>query len=323
MAQNPGTESVQDRLSIVIPAFNEENGIGPTLTSLIERLPGAEIIVVDDGSSDRTCERIAEFQSVVLVQHPFNRGYGAALKTGMSVASREFVAWFDADNEHRVEDLVAMAERAAVEKVAAVVAQRLHGGPSPLRNWGKMVILLLARSLAFQGSKDINCGLRVFRRNVIIRYIPLLPNSFSASITSTIILLERGYPVAYHTVDLNERVGTSKVKVSDGFLALMLVLRILMLFAPMRIFLRFGLLIFGVGLLYGLVVALTAGQGLPTAALGLMLVGALMAFFGLIADQLSQLRLEPYDRPIYRILQNPHEDKAKTRSADPFKNVEP
>jgi glycosyltransferase involved in cell wall biosynthesis len=320
--QNPTIDSVQDRLSIVIPAFNEEDGIGPTLANLIKRLPSAEIIVVDDGSSDRTFERTAEFPSVTLVQHPFNRGYGAALKTGMSVARRELVAWFDADNEHRVEDLVAMAERAAVEKVAAIIAQRRFSGPSPLRNWGKMMILLLARSLAFQGSKDINCGLRVFRRELIKRYIPLLPNSFSASITSTIILLERGYPVGYHTVELNARVGSSKVKASDGFRALMLVLRILILFAPMRIFLRLGLFVFGIGLLYGLILALMVGQGLPTAALGVMLGGALTAFFGLIADQISQLRLESYDFPIYRILHDPHLDEDR-RSQHHAKNTAP
>jgi glycosyltransferase involved in cell wall biosynthesis len=303
--------SLQNRLSIIIPAFDEEDGIGPTLTTLLAQLPDAEIIVVDDGSSDRTCDRVLQFPKVVLLQHPFNSGYGAALKTGMASARREFVAWFDADNEHRVEDLTAMVETIAREKVAAVIGQRKFGGPSPLRTWGKLIILMLARSLDFKGGKDINCGLRVFRRDVIVRYLQLLPDSFSASITSTIILLERGYPIAHHTVDLNQRVGTSKVKISDGFVALMLVLRILMLFAPMRIFLRFGFLLFAVGLVYGLVMVFTMGQGLPTSALGAMLGGVLTALVGLIADQISQMRLTRYDQPTYHVLQDPH------RSEDP------
>jgi glycosyltransferase involved in cell wall biosynthesis len=296
--------SIESRLSIVIPAFNEEKGIAPTLSELTARLSDAEIVVIDDGSSDQTAAVVAKFPQVTLVQHHFNRGYGAALKTGMTISTREFVAWFDADNEHRVDDLIAMAKRMTSEKVAAVIAQRRYSGPSPLRNWGKVVIRLLARSIAFQGGKDINCGLRIFRRDVITRYLPLLPNSFSASITSTIVLLERGYPVAHHSVELNQRVGTSKVKISDGFLALMLVFRIVMLFAPMRIFLRFGLILFAVGLVYGMGMALIAGRGLPIAALGLMLGGVLMAFFGLAADQISQMRLTSYDQPVYKVLQD-------------------
>src|SRR4051794_38247108 len=92
------------RLSIVVPAYNEQDGLKLTLAELVNRVPRAEIIVVDDGSADRTAAIAAEFPEVTLVQHPFNRGYGAALKTGMTVASRDLIAWFDADNEHRVDD---------------------------------------------------------------------------------------------------------------------------------------------------------------------------------------------------------------------------
>jgi glycosyltransferase involved in cell wall biosynthesis len=299
------TDPWQSRLSIVIPAYNEEEGIGPTLTGLAARLPGAEIIVVDDGSDDRTAAIVGGFGNIVLLQHPFNRGYGAALKTGMSVASRDFTAWFDADNEHRVDDLVAMADRLAREQVAAVIGQRAAPGVSPLRNWGKIAIRLLARSLSSEGGKDLNCGLRVYRSDVISRYIPLLPNSFSASITSLIILLEQGYPLAFHDVVTNPRIGTSKVKVSDGFFALMLVLRVLMLFAPMRIFLRFGMILVAIATIYGLIIALLAGRGIPASAVGLALTGMLAALFGLMADQISQLRLAAYDRPIFRVVDRP------------------
>jgi len=303
--ESPGMSGWESRLSVVIPAYNEEAGLGPTLAGLIDRIPRAEIIVVDDGSSDHTTTVAANFPSVTVVQHPFNRGYGAALKTGMTVASRDLVAWFDADNEHRVDDLVAMAKRMTTERVAAVIAQRRVSGTSPLRSWGKFVIRILARSLSAQGGRDINCGLRVFQREVIARYLPLLPNSFSASITSLIILLERGYPVAFHPIELNQRIGVSKVKVSDGFLALMLVLRIIMLFAPMRLFLRLGLLLLLLGTIYGLAVALTVGEGVPSAAIGVSLSGILMALFGLTADQISQLRLAVYDQPIYRVVHQP------------------
>ena len=300
-----GMPGWENRLSVVIPAYNEEAGLGPILAGLIDRMPRAEIIVVDDGSRDRTAAVAADFPSVTLVQHPFNRGYGAALKTGMTVASRDLVAWFDADNEHRVDDLVMMAERMTTERVAAVIAQRRQSAASPLRSWGKFVIRMLARSLSAQGGRDMNCGLRVFQREVITKYLPLLPNSFSASITSLIILLERGYPVAFHPIELNKRIGVSKVKISDGFMALMLVLRIIMLFAPMRLFLRLGLSLLLLGAIYGVAVAVIEGQGVPTAAIGVSLSGILMALFGLTADQISQLRLAVYDQPVYRIVHRP------------------
>ncbi len=305
----PDPTALDSQLSVVVPAYNEEAGIAFALSELLARLPQAEIIVVDDGSIDRTSAVAAGFPNVVIVQHPFNRGYGAALKTGMTVAAREFVAWFDADNEHRVDDLVTMADRLRNEHVAAVIAQRSRSGPSPLRTWGKFVIRMLARSLSFQGGSDINCGLRVFRREVISRYIPLLPNSYSASITSLIVLLERGYPIAYHPINLNPRIGDSKVKISHGFLAFMLVLRILMLFAPMRIFLRVGFVLIGIGLSYGVAMAVAAGRGVPTSAVGMVLGGILTAFFGLTADQISQLRLAAYDQPIFRILSRPSPER--------------
>lgn len=310
------TDDLQSRLSVVIPAYNEEDGLRVTLTELEWRLPGAQIIVVDDGSVDRTAAIAADFAGVTLVQHPFNRGYGAALKTGMTVADRDLVAWFDADNEHRVDDLIVMAQRILVEPVAAVIAQRPQWGRSPLRSWGKFVIRLLARSLSAQGAKDMNCGLRLFRREVITKYIPLLPNSFSASTTSLIVLLERGYPLAFQPIQLNRRMGVSKVKLADGFLALMLVLRIIMLFAPMRLFLRVGLTLLLAGIVYSLAVAMTVGQGVPAAGIGVGLSGILLSLFGLTADQISQIRLAAYDQPIYRILHRP-ENKYAGRMKEP------
>ena len=299
------SNSVFARVSIVIPAFNEEAGIAATLDALATGAPDAEVIVIDDGSDDRTAQIALEFTNVIVAQHPFNRGYGAALKTGISIATREYVAWFDADNEHRVSDLAAMASMISARGLAAVVAQRRFSGPSPVRTLGKFFLRLAARSLKLNAGKDINCGLRLFRRDVISRYVDLLPNGFSASITSTVIMLERGYPIDFHPIELNPRMGVSKVKVADGFHAFMLVMRIFMLFAPMRIFLRAGVILFLAGVAYGLGWAILTGRGVPAGAVLLTLGGILSGFFGLVADQISQMRLSRYDRPIYRIASSP------------------
>jgi glycosyltransferase involved in cell wall biosynthesis len=290
-------------LSIVIPAYNEEDGLPKTLASLTALLPGAEIIVVDDASTDATVAAARDFPQVTFVSHTFNRGYGGGLKTGMRLASREYVAWFDADNEHRAEDLLAMVTTIRAGRLVAVIAQRERSGPSPFRNWGKFVIRMLARSFNVHAGKDINCGLRVFRRDVICRYLAILPDTFSASITSTMIMVERGYPVRFHPVTLNPRIGHSKVRIGDGFMALMLVLRMIMLFAPMRIFFRFGLLVLTIGLLYGAIMTSIHRAGWPAGSVLLMLTGVMVSIFGLIADQISQMRLSSYDASSYRLVQ--------------------
>lgn len=284
-----------DDVSVVIPAFNEAGGIGPTLLQLSAALPAAQIIVVDDGSSDGTAGIVEQYPEVTLIRHGFNRGYGAALKTGMMHAGRPFVAWFDADNEHRVADLTSMVAQIRSGHLAAVIGQRTSGGASAVRGIGKAVILMLARSLGFRGGRDMNCGLRVFRTEVICRYLPLLPNGYSASMTSLLVMLERGYPIGYHPVELAARIGTSKVTLRAGFASMLLVVRVIMMFAPMRIFLPSALVLLGVGAIYSLALALIVHEGFPVLGIFLMLAGLMIGMLGLIADQLSQMRLAQYE----------------------------
>lgn len=154
---------------------------------------------------------------------------------------------------------------------------------------------MLARSLGFKGGRDMNCGLRVFRTEVITRYLPLLPNGYSASTTSLLVMLERGYPIAYRPVELDARIGKSKVTLRAGFATLLLVMRVIMLFAPMRIFLPFALALFSAGAVYSVIVALITGGGFPVFGVFLLLVGVMIGMLGLIADQISQMRLTQYE----------------------------
>jgi glycosyltransferase involved in cell wall biosynthesis len=297
MAMNPEETPTSDlaardyrNLSIVIPAYNEEDGILATLENLRSYFPAAEIIVVDDGSQDETAQRAAGFEGVKVLVHRFNRGYGGALKTGMRQAERELVAWYDADNEHQPQFLQQMVEQIEREKLAAVLGQR-PSSVSVVRGVGKYVIRALARLLKVKSGSDLNCGLRVFRREVILPYLPVLPDSYSASLTSTIILIEQRYPFAFLPIQTKQRIGRSKVALADGFNTLLLVLRVITLFAPMRIFLRVSINLLLLGIAYSLYVALTVGEGIPVLGAFIMLVGLLIGILGLIADQISQLRL--------------------------------
>ena len=287
--------SWQHRLSIVIPAHNEAEAIATTLLALRRALPECEILVVDDGSTDATGNQVRAVPDIRLVRHVYNRGYGAAIKTGVQRARREYVAWFDADGEHRVEDLTALVERIERENLVAVIGERLNPGRSPVRVFGKFLIRLLARAMGVKLGSDLNCGLRVFRRPILQAFLFLLPNGFSASMTSTMVMIARRLPIAFQSVSVRPRIGVSKVKLIDGFSTLLLVLRIIMLFAPLRIFLQLGLGLIGVGLLYSLAIAFVVGRGFPIGGLLLMNAGMLLSMLGLVADQISQIRLQQLD----------------------------
>ena len=283
-----------NKLSIVIPAYNEEEGIVETLKQLISSFPDSEIIVVDDGSTDSTVEYVTNFETVNLIKHEFNRGYGSAIKTGMQSATRDYIAWFDADNEHNAENLKNMVEILESKKLVAVLGQR-DRSINKIRGFGKFIIRLLAWSLDVKTGVDLNCGLRVFRREIILRYLYLLPDKYSASMTSTIIMIERKYPFIFHPITINQRLGESKVALSDGFEALILVLRAITLFSPIRVFLRLSILLLSVGIVYGLIKALITGLGFSVLSAILIMAGLIICVLGLIADQISQMRLTNLD----------------------------
>ena len=295
LAPTEADENDFSHLSIVIPAYNESEGIGITLKSLCDELPGSEIIVVDDGSTDDTAARVQQFPQVTLIQHKYNKGYGGAIKTGMRSASRELIAWFDADNEHKADLLKDMVCRLQAGRLAAVLGQR-DRSVTALRGLGKMLIWMIARLLSGKASTDLNCGLRVFRRETIRPFIPLLPNGYSASLTSTIVLIERKLPFDFCPVTVNPRIGRSKVALSDGFATMLLVFRTVTLFAPLRIFLPMGAGTSFLGLAYSLWVALREWGGFPVLGAIVLLTGVLIALLGLIADQVSQMRLSEIDR---------------------------
>lgn len=290
MVTQAETSTGVDDLSIVVPAFNEEAGLAAALKSLIAAFPKAEIIVVNDGSTDAT-RQVAVASGVRVIDHAFNSGQGASLKNGMRAASRPWVAWFDADNEHRAEDLHRLVARAREGSYVAVIGQRTGRSLSVVRSAGKWLIRLIGRGLKIRAGSDLNCGLRVFRRNVIMRYLPLIPDRFSASLFTTLILLERRYPIVFEEVQTNPRIGTSTVRLNDGVDAMLILLRCVLLFAPLRFFLPVGGWVFLIGFVYSSAVAVEVRQGIPVGGMFLLLTGMLIWVLGLIADQISQMRL--------------------------------
>ena len=281
-------------LSIVIPAFNEEQGIGATLAALQRSFEGheqlPEVIVVDDGSADATAQ-LAEQAGARVIRHRRNRGYGAALKPGVLAARGEVVSFYDADDQFDPADL----HRVVAELPHADAALGNRGADSHVpfsRRGGKMVLGWLANYLTRQKIPDLNCGLRAMRRDLLLEYIHLWPTGFSASTTTTLVLLKEGYDVSFVPVTVKKRVGRSTVKIfRDGFNTVLLLLRLTTLLDPFRVFIPTAIGLLFLGLTWG-VQYLVAGNGLSVGALFLLISGVMIFFFGLLADQIAALRRE-------------------------------
>jgi glycosyltransferase involved in cell wall biosynthesis len=287
----------QKQLSIVVPVFNEGSSVRRTLEELRTTLPEAEVIVVDDGSNDDTASQIAGVEGLSVASHDRNRGYGAALKSGMRKASRPFVAWFDGDGQHRIEDLIDVAAPVLSSEVDAAIGARGRGSGQQLdRLVGKKLLSFVAESLVGQRIPDLNSGLRCFRRDLIRRYLHLLPDGFSASTTSTLMLIERGYRVRFVPIRTRPREGSSKIRiVADGFSTLQLIFRLVVLFNALRVFTLLGAILILPGLVYGVTIALMFGRGFPILAGTAILAGVLTIFMGVVADQVTELRKERFE----------------------------
>ena len=281
-------------LTICSTAYNEAESVGEALRELRRHFPNAEVILVDDGSTDETAAIARKVKGVVVISHSRNIGYGAGLKTAMRRASRNVVAWFDCDGQHRAQDLEKVVGSVLAGANDAVVGARKAGSDILLdRIPGKWFLKKVAELVARSRIPDLNSGMRCFRRDVILRYLHLLPDGFSASSTSTLLMIKRGYRLGYEDIVSCGRKGKSTVRVlRDGWATLTLILRIVILFEAFGFFALLSFLQIVPGLAYGVTLALTRGLGFPVLAATLVLSGLLTFFMGLVCDQIVSLRKE-------------------------------
>ncbi len=281
-------------VTIVIPAFNEEEAIGTTLDevrAVLEAHPLRwEIVVVNDGSRDRTAEE-ARARGVRVVHHRRNRGYGASLKSGVVAARGETVVFYDADNQFDPNDIPRLVSELAEHD--ATLGARTSSSHAPFsRRGGKKVLGWLANYLARTKIPDLNCGLRAVRRDLLLDYLHLLPNGFSASTTTTLVLLKEGHDVKFVPVTVKKRIGKSTVRpLKDGMDTALLIVRLTTLLDPYRVFGPVSVVFFILGLVWG-VHYIRLGRGLSIGAMFLLVSSIVIFFFGLLADQVASLRRE-------------------------------
>ncbi len=294
MLDPSSTPVLRNKLTVIIPAFNEAEAIGSVLEDVKRYSDNFvhEIIVIDDGSTDQTAS-VAEAMGVCVLRHRRNMGYGASLKTGIRAAQTEFVLTMDSDGQHKATDIVCLWEHAPTNDM--VVGQRTSLIHSPLwRMPGKWLLTMMANYLTRYDIPDLNSGFRIIRREVALKYLHLCPAGFSFSTTITVALFSRGYNVDYVPIDVKKRIGKSTVSLKTGMDTIILILRIATLFDPLRVFIPTSILIGLVGLLWG-IPYLLSGHGVSVGAMLAIVTAALMFGLGLLCDQISQLRLEKFE----------------------------
>jgi len=263
-------------VSVVIPAYNEADVIGQVVAALAAAATWHEIIVVDDGSDDATAT-LAAATGAVVVRHPYNKGNGAAVKSGIRRAGGEFVLIIDGDGQHRPEDARRVASRLG-EYDLVVGARSTSTQATRARRLGNRALNWLASYLTGREIPDLTSGFRGARREYLREFIHLLPNGFSTPTTTTLAFIKAGYNVTFEPVEARTRIGQSKIRLArDGAKFFM--------FVPLA-----GTTIV-TGLAYGLW-NVVAHSRIPNGAVLLILFGVMVFLVGLVSEQISALRFE-------------------------------
>lgn len=279
---------MDDQVTVIMPALNEE----AVIAKVIERVRAVNdswhILIVDDGSTDRTAE-LARAAGAEVVSHPYRKGNGAAVKSGIRAAKTEYVVLLDSDGQHPPERIPDLLEAAKTHEL--VVAARTGNKGALHRNLANSLYNRLASYVAAFPIPDLTSGFRVFHRATVLRFLYLFPNSFSYPTTSTLSMLRAGHSVKFIPVEFAPRVGKSKISLlSDGVRFLLIIFRITMMFSPLRIFFPLFLGTFAIGATY-LGVSLARTSTFPPAALFILFSSVLLFAMGLLSEQIAQLRL--------------------------------
>lgn len=276
--------------SVIIPAYNEAESIAAVVHGLSAAGAWHEILVIDDGSTDSTGARAREAGARVC-RHPYNKGNGASVKTGIRQASGEFIVIMDGDGQHRAPLAPRLVER--LGEYDLVVGARPDATQATLgRRVGNRILALLASYLAGRHIPDLTSGFRAARRAYLLEFIHLLPNGFSTPTTTTLAFIRAGYNVGFETADADARVGRSKIRFArDGFKFFLILLRVITIFSPLRIFAPVSLACLSVGGGYALWTAATQMHVTNSSVL-LIVLGVIVFLLGLISEQVSALRFE-------------------------------
>ncbi|MGB0238028.1 MAG: glycosyltransferase family 2 protein [Cycloclasticus sp.] len=282
-------------LSIVMPCLNEAENIDNLLPKIKEYQPDAEILVVDDGSTDRSVE-ICKEHGVRVVSHPTSLGNGAAIKTGARNAIGEIIVFMDADGQHAPEDIQRLLSKLEQGYDMVVGARQSSSHASKKRLIGNTIFNKLASFMTGQKIEDLTSGFRAVRAKHFKKFLYLLPNGFSYPTTSTMAFFRSALPVAYIPIHAGKREGKSKIKLlKDGIRFFVIILKIGALFSPMRLFLPTSVICFLCGVINHIDSYLTSGN-FSNGTLLLYVASVFIFLMGILSEQISSLHYRHSDK---------------------------
>ncbi len=275
-------------LSIVLPAFQEEEAIGAVINEIRQAMgdwKGTwEIIVVDDASPDATVER-AEAENVQVIRRIQNGGSGAARKTGIRKACGTLVAMLDADGTYAAEDLPRLLEYFPTYDQVNGARNSEQGTYKWLRTPAKWLIRKLAEWISGYQIPDLNTGIKVFKRDLMLRYLWVIPDGFSCVTSMTLAFLCNDHPVRYVDVQYRERVGVSKFHpVRDTFQYVLTIIRIITYFRPLRVFVPSALFVGGLAIVRGTYNVMMSPLGLHDSDIILVMTSIMVLAVGMLAE---------------------------------------
>lgn len=279
-----------DTVSVIIPAYNEGPVVGEVIRALRSAAPWHEVILVDDGSSDET-GAAASAAGARVVRHPYNKGNGAAVKSGIRAASGEYVLVIDGDGQHKPEDAQRLVDQLG-EYDLVVGARAGHTQATGVRRAGNGLLNAFATYMTGREIPDLTSGFRGARRSILREFLHLIPNGFSTPTTTTLAFIKAGYSVAFMPIEARQRSGVSKIRLArDGTKFLLIILKIVTIFSPMKIFLPVSIGSCLLGLLYGAWTVAVSGR-IANGAVLLLMLSVLVFLVGLVSEQISALRFE-------------------------------
>ena len=284
------------RLSIILPARNEADSLGPLLLELRNRYPTAEILVVDDDSTDATAA-ICEKYGVLRIAHCYAMGNGAAVKSGARAAHGDVFIFMDADGQHRPEDVPVLLDKLE-SGVDMVVGARQSGSHANIgRGLANRFYNRLASYMTGQKIEDLTSGFRAVRASKFREFLYLLPNGFSYPTTITMSFFRAGYSVAYEPIHTPKRIGKSHLNpIRDGLRFLLIIFKIGTLYSPLKLFLPIAFAHFLLGFGYYVYTYLSQDR-LSLATIFMLTASVTIFLIGLVSEQITQLMYRPLAGP--------------------------
>ena len=276
--------------SVLVPAYNEAQAVARVVQALQRHAPWLEILVIDDGSTDSTGDEAARAGARVL-RHPYNKGNGAAVKTGLREARGTFVLIVDADGQHQPEDATRLVNQ--LDRYELVVGARASNSQASWsRRVGNAALNTVASYLTGHAIPDLTSGFRAARRDCMLEFVHLFPNGFSTPTTSTMAFVRAGYSVRFEPVVAQQRQGTSKIRLgADGARFALILLKVITIFSPLRLFVPLSVAMFGLGAVYAVWTIATQAH-ITNSSVLLILSSLVTLLIGLVSEQIAALRSE-------------------------------